>query len=166
MNEPDGTIRILAIDGAEERQDAYRRILENGARRQIILVPAQGGEQGLTLSRTFRPDCILLNISLPDMDAHQVLATLVEDDGSDAAVVMVSDAAGEAAALDSISRGALDYVLSDHLTVEQLTRALDNARLVHRLRLELAQAKAEGSGYAVYTHDDLLVDFLEDGGVV
>ena len=55
MNQSDAPIKILAIDGAQDRQDAYRAILQKGADQEITLVPADTGEKGLSLSRTFRP---------------------------------------------------------------------------------------------------------------
>ncbi len=143
MNAPDSPIKILAIDGVQKRQDAYRQILEKGANQKITLVPADTGEKGLSLSRTFRPHCIILHATLPDMDGMKVLSTLHGKDGTDAAVVMVTEAANEAVVLDAMNKGAQDYVLTDRLTAGQLFRALTNARLIKKLRAELDRARRE-----------------------
>lgn len=143
MNQSDAPIKILAIDGAQERQDAYRAILQKGADQEITLVPADTGEKGLSLSRTFRPHCIILHTKLPDMDFRKVLSTLNGKDGNDAGVVMVSDSASEGVALEALNMGAQDYVLEDRLTPGQLVRALNNARLIVKLNDELKRARSE-----------------------
>jgi diguanylate cyclase (GGDEF)-like protein len=143
MNEPDAPIKILVIDSAQERQDAYREILQKGADQEITLVPADTGEKGLSLSRTFRPHCIILHTTLPDMDFRKVLSTLNGKDGNDAAVVMVSDSASEGVALEALNMGAQDYILADKLTAGQLVRALNNARLIVKLHAELKRVQRE-----------------------
>lgn len=143
MNDPRSTIKILAIDDAPDRQDAYRQVLEKAAGARFTLVPAETGEKGLSLSRTVRPHCVILSCKLPDMDSGQVLATLNSKGSDPTAVVMVADAAGEGAALQALKAGAQDYVLIDKLTAGQLVRAAGNAMEIVRLRVELARAQHE-----------------------
>ena len=143
MNEPNAPIKILAIDSVQQRQDVYREILQNGADQEITLVPADTGEKGLSLSRTFRPHCIILHTALSDMDFRKTLSTLNGKDGNDAAVVVVSNSAHEGDALEALNRGAQDYVLDDKLTPGQLLRALNNARLIVKLRDELKRVRRE-----------------------
>lgn len=133
--------KILAIDNAPERQKAYRQILEQAAKGEFTLVPADTGEKGISLTRTFRPDCILLHAALPDMDGLKVLSTLSGKEPMSAAVVMVTDSAGEEVGLNAMTQGAQDYVLSDSLTAGQLLRALTNAQQIVQLRAELNRAR-------------------------
>ncbi len=146
MNQPAEPIKILVIDGAQERQETYRGILEQSAQQKVTLVPAESGEKGLSLSRTFRPHCIILNTSLPDISGIEVLNTLNGKDGIDAAIVMVGETAGETIALDAMNHGAQDYVLFDSLTPGQLLRAINNARLILKLRTDLDHARQDAGG--------------------
>lgn len=141
MNDPNTPIKILVIDGDRERQDRLADMLEHVSDLQFTVVPADSGEKGLSLSRTFRPHCILLHTSLPDMTGLEVLSTLNGKNGSGAAIVLVSDQAGENQALAAMGNGAHDYVLADNLTSGQLLRAIGNAQTIFTLRAELEKMR-------------------------
>ena len=64
------------------------------ARPQVELLPAMQGQLGLDLAREHRPDMILLDIHLPDLDGDEVLARLQADPATREipAVVLSADA--------------------------------------------------------------------------
>jgi DNA-binding response OmpR family regulator len=61
--------RILVIEDEPQMIDLIRLILET---RGYQVVAAQGGEEGLDLMRVERPDLILLDIMMPEMDGGDV----------------------------------------------------------------------------------------------
>jgi signal transduction histidine kinase/ActR/RegA family two-component response regulator len=68
---------VLYIEDRPENVTLMRRIL---ARRPAVnLISATGGMAGLDAARSERPDLILLDLELPDVDGAEVLARLRED---------------------------------------------------------------------------------------
>ncbi len=87
---------------------------------------AETGQQGLTETASRRPDIILLDLGLPDLDGLEVLKRLRE--WSEAPVLVLSvrdDEAGKVAALDA---GAEDYVTKPFSTPELLACLLTAQR--------------------------------------
>ena len=61
--------RILVIEDEPQMIDLIRLILET---RGYRVIAAQGGEEGLDTMRIERPDLILLDIMMPEMDGGDV----------------------------------------------------------------------------------------------
>ena len=61
--------KILCIEDEPQMIDLIRLILETGGYR---VVAAQGGEEGLEMMRSERPDLVLLDIMMPEMDGGDV----------------------------------------------------------------------------------------------
>jgi CheY-like chemotaxis protein len=61
--------KILCIEDEPQMIDLIRLILETGG---YQVVAAQGGEEGLEMMRSERPDLILLDIMMPEMDGGDV----------------------------------------------------------------------------------------------
>ncbi len=57
--------RILVIDDEPQILRALKTIL---TAKQFHVIAATRGEEGLTLAATTRPDLIILDMSLPDLD--------------------------------------------------------------------------------------------------
>lgn len=97
--------RILVID--DEAQ--IRRFLDIGLRAEgyDVLLAATAAE-GLALAATRTPDLVILDIGLPDMEGHAVLAELRQ--WSQLPVLMLSARDAESEKVRALDRGANDYV--------------------------------------------------------
>ena len=67
--------RILVVDDEVAVRLALRKFLE--ARKHEVIL-ASNGKEGLDAAAKYRPDMILLDINMPDMDGLTVLKTLKE----------------------------------------------------------------------------------------
>ena len=67
--------KILVVDDEERVRLTLKRLLE--ARKHEVIL-ASGGKEGLKAAAKQRPDLILLDINMPDIDGLTVLATLKE----------------------------------------------------------------------------------------
>lgn len=106
---------------------------------------AETGQRGLTEIAGRRPDIILLDLGLPDMDGLEVLKRLRE--WSEAPVLVLSvrdDERGKVAALDA---GAEDYV----------TKPFSTPELLARLRAAQRKTRPEEE-VSVFKSGDLIVD--------
>lgn len=106
---------------------------------------AKTGQEGLTEIATRRPEVILLDLGLPDMEGIVVLKRLREWSETPVLVLTVRDDEQEkVAALDA---GAEDYVTKPFSTPELLAR------------LRVAQRKTRpAEEISVFKHGDLIVD--------
>lgn len=69
--------RILCIDDEKEIIDLIRLIL---GRKGYEVVGAIGGEAGLAQARSWKPDLVLLDLMMPDMDGWEVFHRLRADE--------------------------------------------------------------------------------------
>ena len=106
---------------------------------------AETGGEGLTQVATRRPDVILLDLGLPDMDGLEVLKRLRE--WSERPVVVLTVRDDEQEKVTALDSGADDYV----------TKPFSAPELLARLRAVQRKARAEEE-VSVYRHGDFVVD--------
>jgi len=81
--------RVLMIEDHPDIADLYQLKLQLEGYRVAV---APDGDTGLKLARSLKPDLILLDVHVPQLDGLQVLAALREDETTrDLLVVMCSE---------------------------------------------------------------------------
>jgi len=68
--------KALLVEDNDNNRYLLKLLLEDA---KIVVVCADNGHHALTLARTERPDCILLDIQMPEMDGYEVAARLKAD---------------------------------------------------------------------------------------
>jgi CheY-like chemotaxis protein len=131
------TSRLGVADGGTvlyiEDNPANLRLMERiiGQRGDMRLFTATTGRGGLEVARRARPDVVLLDLHLPDMDGAEVLRHLKADPATaEVSVVMVSADATAEQIERLLEGGAEDY----------LTKPFDLARLFELLDTRLEKA--------------------------
>jgi PAS domain S-box-containing protein len=132
--------RVVIIDDSAEDRAEARRLLLLGSERRYRFVEAETAAAGLRAVREAAegpPDCVLLDVHLPDADAHEVLAALRGPSGPDAdlpcPVVVMTGSGDPSLGRRVLHAGAQDFVGKGWMTPESLTRTVENA--VERLTL-------------------------------
>jgi two-component system KDP operon response regulator KdpE len=135
---------VLIIDDEIQIRRLLRVALEAAG---YAVREAENGQLGLQEIALTRPDVVLLDLGLPDLDGVTVLRRLREWSAVPVVVLSVRDAdADKVSALDS---GADDYVTKPFSTPELLAR------------LRAAQRRAQPSdGNPVFSHEGLEVDLV------
>ena len=111
------------------------------------IVEASRGSQALELAAKFKPDIVLLDLGLPDMDGLEVLKGLRR--WTSAPVIVLSARGQERDKIAGLDAGADDY-LGKPFGVEEL---------LARIRVALRHAERGGAEPdPVYEHGDLKVD--------
>lgn len=133
----------VIIDDEKQIRRLVRLALE-GANHQVY--EAETGEAGLNEIACRKPDIVLLDLGLPDMEGVKVLRRLREWSRVPVVILSVRDDAEEkVAALDA---GADDYV----------TKPFDTAELLARVRVAQRRSLTE-TGEPVFNSGSLRVDF-------
>jgi two-component system KDP operon response regulator KdpE len=123
-------VTVLVVDDEPQMRRLLTVTLEAGGYRVIV---AERGQEGLVLAAQHRPEIILLDLGLPDLEGQAVLKRLREWCATPVIVLTVDDAQAEkVAALDN---GADDYV----------TKPFHAGELLARMRAALRHAQEQAS---------------------
>jgi two-component system KDP operon response regulator KdpE len=109
--------RILAIDDETAIRRFLRTILEAEG---FFVVEAESGHGGLAAAATTRPDVILLDLGLPDIDGIEVVKRIRE--WSPVPIVVLSVRDREDDKVHALDAGADDYLTKPFGTSELLAR--------------------------------------------
>ena len=115
---------ILIADDAEFTRAMLRQIIEDMG--WSVTGEAADGREAVALYRKFRPELVLLDITMPHMDGTDALEAILADDPT-ARVVMITALGQKDQVLAAIKSGARDFIIKpfDHDRVtETLTRLM------------------------------------------
>jgi len=136
--------KILVVDDDRKIVDLVRLYLERDGYRVIT---AYGGLEALTLARRKRPDLILLDLMLPEMDGLDVCRILQAE--SDVPVIMLTARTMDEDKLVGLELGADDYI----------TKPFNPREVVVRVRTVLRRAGKEADhGPTEIRSADLVID--------
>ncbi|HVG09717.1 MAG TPA: response regulator [Thermoanaerobaculia bacterium] len=136
-----GLLRILIVDDSPEDRELYRRLLAQDPGQEYEFLEAELGEDGLELARRERPDCLLLDYRLPDVDGLEFLDRLLQD--GPVPVIILTGQGSEAVAVQAMKSGAQDYLLKGAISRQELPRAVHNAVEKVALRRKVEERTAE-----------------------
>jgi len=128
----DTSARILVVDDDPIILDILDVVLSNAGH---AVARAASGTEALAAVRDGRPDLVVLDIGLPDMDGLEVCRQLRREHGSSLGILLLS-ANGRRSAVPGLAAGADDYVSKPFDTDELL------ARVESLLRVHAAEASA------------------------
>jgi two-component system KDP operon response regulator KdpE len=138
----ENTYRVLIVDDEPEIRRFLRASLK--AHRHEIF-EADSGSQTLTAVKEIRPDLIILDLGLPDMDGVEVTRRVRE--WSQVPIIILSVRNREPDKIEALNAGADDY----------LTKPFGMGELMARMRVVMRRVANVGSG-PIYTAGELQVD--------
>jgi two-component system KDP operon response regulator KdpE len=134
--------RILVIDD----EAAIRRFLHSAlSSEEFTLHEADSGHSGLSAATAFRPDLILLDLGLPDLEGIEVIRRIRE--WSQVPIIVLSVREREDDKVAALDAGADDY----------LTKPFGVGELLARMRASLRRSAVQVSE-PVFSSGDLKVD--------
>lgn len=115
--------KILVIDDEMPIRRMLRIALKSAG---YEVLEAENGETGLATIVRQQPDLVVLDLGLPDLDGHQVLAELRA--WSKVPVIVLSVRSGDREKVQALDAGAQDYVTKPFSIEELLARVRANLR--------------------------------------
>ena len=103
---------VLVVDDHAGFRELARALLEDGG--YAVVAEADDGASALQAARALRPDAVLLDVHLPDMDGFAVAAALAREQPAPR-VVLTSADVDEAVGSLLRGTGALRFVAKDAL---------------------------------------------------
>jgi len=130
---------LLIVDDDEDLRGALAEQLQE----EFNTVEANTGEGGVRMAAEARPDLVLLDVDLPDINGREVCRRLRQS-GVAAPVIMLTAAASDRDTIEGLDAGANDYV----------TKPFKFAVLVARIRAQLRSAEhAEGAVFQLGAYE-------------
>jgi len=118
---------VLADDNADMR-DYLRRLLSE----YYTVEAVANGVEALAAIRRQRPDLVLADVMMPELDGFELLRALQADLATVTLPVMLLSAwAGEEATVEGLEAGANDYLVKPFTAREVLTRVAARLEIVH-----------------------------------
>ena len=130
--------RILVVDDDDDIRSLLRELLERAG---YDVVDASDGRGGLQLLYEARPDLVILDVSMPELDGWQTLDRL--RDLSDVPVLMLTARTAELEKVRALKAGADDYVTKPFGRQELLARTEALLRRSTAGRSEAPEAYAD-----------------------
>ncbi len=129
MDEGAAKIRIVIIDDEKELVNTIKEFLEQ---RGFEVISAFGGKKGLEVVKQEKPDLVILDIAMPDMDGRDVLINLKKDEEmKDIPVLMLSGRGGQFDEEYGMELGAEQYVAKPYrgeALLEQIKKVLSGEK--------------------------------------
>jgi diguanylate cyclase (GGDEF)-like protein len=116
-------LKIMLVDDDDVDRMTVRRALQQSGL-DFDLTEAVNGAAALAACGEHKFDCVFLDYRLPDADGDTILAAMVADYDSQAAVVFLTGQDDEGLALKMMGSGAVDYLTKGEISATVLKRAV------------------------------------------
>ncbi len=121
--------KILVVDDQPINVQLLKRKLE---REGMEVATSYSGREALDLVQSNRPDLILLDVMMPDMDGIQVCQQLQSDEDTRAIpVIFITARTSKEGKIEGLGVGAVDYITKPIDLDETLARVQTQLRFVH-----------------------------------
>jgi two-component system KDP operon response regulator KdpE len=138
-------VKVLVVD--DERP--IRRFLSASLGNHYTILEAENGSDAIRTAAMQRPELIILDLGLPDMDGTEVTRRLRE--WTDVPIIVISVRDNEEDKVAALDAGADDY----------LTKPFGTNELMARMRVALRRSDKLEKESTSFQSDDLLIDFVK-----
>lgn len=131
---------LVADDDAAMREVLFNVLEEEG----YTLDEAANGQEVLAKvasSNKTRPDIVLLDIGMPDMDGIQILQTMLEQ-GVDIPVIIITGRGAGSLVVKAMQIGAADYIRKPFADLDDILHAVKRVLTYERMKQEIQESKS------------------------
>src|SRR6478735_2983059 len=123
---PSTVIRVMTVDDHPIFRDGLAALLASYKDLDLVAEAADGA-QAIALFRTYKPDVVLMDLSMPVMGGAQATEAITSE-FADARIIALTTYEGDADIHRALQAGARGYLLKDALR----NQVADAIRAVHR----------------------------------
>jgi two-component system KDP operon response regulator KdpE len=136
--------KVLIVDDEPQIRRFLRASLQS---HDYTVLEAENGKEAVKVCTVQKPDLLILDLGLPDMDGQDVIKLVRE--WSTIPIIVLSIRSDDADKIEALDRGANDYV----------TKPFSMGELLARMRAALRQGRSEsGDGETIVTAGDISID--------
>lgn len=148
---------IYVVEDDEGIQEVYEGAFEDSYRTRMF---SSGGDFFEAFAKE-RPDIIILDIMLPDMDGYSILSRIRETDER-VPVIIVSAKSDEISFVKGLNKGADDYMSKPFSILELLARVKTNLRRANLYVTAAGGFSVDNNTYRIlYRQNDLKLTLKE-----
>ncbi|MSP18734.1 MAG: response regulator transcription factor [Bdellovibrionales bacterium] len=139
--------KILVI---EDNKD-YQFLIQTSLGKEYRVIVADNGNSGVEMAKSQRPDLILLDISLGEVDGFEVCHRLrAQKETEKVPIIFLSSRSDTSAKKMGFDLGADDYV----------QKPFEAEELIARIKARIKQSKVNRENLPAFEHEGLKVDFV------
>jgi len=144
LNEEPERFRILIADDHPMIRDGLRSMLS--AEHDMVVVGEAGdGKEAIQCFRDLRPDLLLIDLQMPEIDGLQAIS-IIREEFADAAIIVLTSFLGDARVARAFALGATSYLLKTARS-QEIIRAIRGALAgKHTVSQDVAQQVARHIG--------------------
>ena len=135
--------KVLIVDDEPQIRRFLRASLQA---HDYDVIEAETGKEGIRACTVQKPDLLILDLGLPDMDGLDVVKSVRE--WSTVPIIILSIRSDDPDKIEALDRGANDYV----------TKPFSMGELLARMRVALRQGRSEGDTGAVIAAGEISID--------
>ncbi len=144
-------VQILIIDDSREDREICKRFLSKDKQLKYEFIESETAAEGITILDDIKPDCILLDYILVDMNGLEFMNVYKNNIKKTAApVIFMTGQGDESVAVRAMKYGAMDYIVKDKFSSELLIKTV--RYVIEKHRDEIAKS----------VHDELIQKLYAD----
>lgn len=158
-----GPISVMLVDDHIMLRQGLRRSLEHEG--LDVVAEASGGAEAVRLALSTRPDVVLMDVTMPDVDGIEATRQLMRADARQR-VVMLTMHVDRDVVERSVKAGAVGYVTKDssvHEVVMAVRMAADGNRIVSPRVAKAIEADPSSADAALSPREQEVLQYLADG---
>lgn len=144
MNEKKARFRILITDDHPVMRDGLRMVIEEETDLEVV-GEAADGQEAIEQFRRLRPDLLLIDLQMPEVDGLQAITT-IRGEFPHATIVVLTTYPGDARVVRAFTLGATSYILKTARRDEILKAIRGALAGRHTVAPEVAQEIATHTG--------------------
>lgn len=114
------TTTVLIVEDDADLRSAVKTALEAES---FEVIEATDGVEGYQAALAHHPDVILLDILMPNMNGHEALAKIRDDNwGKDARVIFLTSFSDAENVVHAVERGSDVYIVKNNTTLEEIVQ--------------------------------------------
>jgi two-component system cell cycle response regulator DivK len=118
-----GKAKVLYIEDNYDNMTLVRRVLEIEG---YEVIPAETGREGLEKAKTNKPDVVITDINLPDIDGYEVADTLKKDQSTAHIPVIAMTANVMKKDRENVFQAGCDAYISKPIDIDDLPVQIEN----------------------------------------